>query len=470
MMLAFVIFAVTFTISLILAVIYFYPGSTKYTTIPGASPSHPKDGNLADIGAAGSLHQYLKKLHNEHGPIVSFWFGQQMFVSLGSPELWRAHMKVFDRPPELFLLFEPLITKYSIQYQNKDEGRKRRKLTDNAFGHNMLGNFYSVFHDVVDELCQKISSLPDTEHIPVCQYMMALALKGITQTSFGDYFKDDEKAFEFRKHYDLCWYDLESRMSGDEPAPDSDRQKNFLKSRDFMHDTIRTIIKQRRNNPPVEDKQVFLDILIQADIPEEQLLADALTYVIGGLHTSGNALSWCLYFLATHKDVEEKLYTEFKEVLGDEKVTPETIGKLVYTRQVLDETMRTAVLAPTAARFQEMDVQIGGHIVPKMTPVIHALGVVQEDEKYWPEPRKFDPDRFSEENSKHRDKLAFSPFGFAGKRMCPGYRFSYVELTVFLSQLIRKFKFNLVEGLVIEPVHGLVTTPSDEIWVTVEKR
>ncbi|XP_071966177.1 cytochrome P450 20A1-like [Antedon mediterranea] len=469
-MLSFVIFAVTFTIGLLIAVFYFYPGSTRSTTIPGPSPSDPKDGNLADVGAAGSLHQYLKKLHDEHGEIVSLWLGRQMYVSLASPDLWKAHMKVFDRPNDLYALFLPLITQQSVQYANKEEGRKRRKLTDHAFGHHMLENFYGVFHEVVDQLCQKISSLPKNEHIPIHQYMMALSLKGITQTSFGDYFKDDKRAFEFKKHYDLCWQDLESRMSGDLPDPKSDRQKKFDKSKEYLFETIGTLITERRNNPPPEGKHVFLDVLIEADIPEDQLLADALTYVIGGLHTSGNAIAWCLYFLATHKDVEEKVYQEMKDVLGDDKVTSETIGKLVYTRQVLDETMRTAVLAPFSARYQEMDVQIGGHLIPKMTPVIHALGVVQQDEKYWSEPKLFNPDRFSEENSKLRDKLTFSPFGFAGKRICPGYRFSYVELTVFLSQLIRKFKFNLIEGLVIEPVHGLVTCPSDEIWVTVEKR
>ena len=112
----------------------------------------------------------------------------------------------------------------------------------------------------------------------------------------------------------------------------------------------------------------------------------------------------------------------------------------------------------------------GGHEIPKNTPVIHALGVSQQDETVWPLPNKFDPDRFSPENSKKRPSLAFKPFGFAGKRICPGQKFAYGEATVCFASLLKKFKINMVEGQVINPVHGLVTHPSEEVWITIEKR
>ena len=67
-------------------------------------------------------------------------------------------------------------------------------------------------------------------------------------------------------------------------------------------------------------------------------------------------------------------------------------------------------------------------------------------------------------------KYAFEPFGFAGKRKCPGYRFAYVELTVILATLLRKIKFDLVEGQVVTSEYGLVTKPKEEIWVTVSPR
>ncbi len=83
---------------------------------------------------------------------------------------------------------------------------------------------------------------------------------------------------------------------------------------------------------------------------------------------------------------------------------------------------------------------------------------------------RFDPERFSNEEVKKRHPMAFQPFGFAGKRKCPGYRFSYAEVAVVLSVLLRRFKIHLVDGQVVEPEHALVTQPKEGIWITVTKR
>ena len=83
---------------------------------------------------------------------------------------------------------------------------------------------------------------------------------------------------------------------------------------------------------------------------------------------------------------------------------------------------------------------------------------------------RFDPDRFSKENSMHRSHYWFSVFGFAGKRVCPGQKFAYAEAAVCLVTLLRKFKVQLIEGQVVKPSHGLVTHPEEEIWVKLSKR
>ena len=83
---------------------------------------------------------------------------------------------------------------------------------------------------------------------------------------------------------------------------------------------------------------------------------------------------------------------------------------------------------------------------------------------------RFDPERFSEDNVKSRHPLAFQPFGFAGKRKCPGYRFAYYEAYVFLSAIYRNFEVELVEGQKVEMIHGLVTMPKEEIWVKVQSK
>ncbi len=203
---------------------------------------------------------------------------------------------------------------------------------------------------------------------------------------------------------------------------------------------------------------------------ESVIFGDCLTYLVAATHTDGLLLAWSLYQLAINSEIQERVYSELVDVLEQEDVSPENINSLHYMRQVLDETLRWSVLAPYATRFDYEDIILGGHSVPGGTPVVQALGVVLQDPNIWPDPTNFDPDRFSGENSKKRSPYAFQPFGFAGKRKCPGHKYSHHSVIVFLSIILRNFKMKLVEGQNVVPVYGLVTIPKEEVWMYLEKR
>lgn len=470
-MLDFVIFAITFLVVLIAMVFYLYPGSSRQTTIPGMDPSDPKDGNLIDVANAGGFHPFLKKLHDTYGPISGFWNGEQYTVSLASPELWKEHIKVFDRPASLFKPLEPLIGVNSIQFANGADGRKRRKDYDRYFSHSACKGYFKTFRELAGDITKKWASLPPNQHIPLHQYMMALAIKGILLTGFGTSFRDENMIVQLNRLYDYIWNELSENQSS-AIKKTSANEEQLEESIKKFHSVILEVIRDR-NKASSQDSEmgIFIDFLLAEGLSDEQILSDAVTYIIGGFHTTGNLLTWALYFISTHEDVQEKLYNEFSEVLGKEDpVDADNLGKLTYTRQVIDESMRCSVLAPYAARCQDLDVEIGGHIIPKGTPVVHALGVVLHDTKFWPDPSMFDPDRFSEKNQKIRPPLSFSPFGFAGQRVCPAQKFAYVEVTVYLSIICRKFKLRMVEGQVVVPRYTLVSRPDEEIWITISPR
>lgn len=174
--------------------------------------------------------------------------------------------------------------------------------------------------------------------------------------------------------------------------------------------------------------------------------------------------------MAKHQDLQDKVYEEIKTQLGNDEVDFDNIQKLRYTSQVLQETLRCAVIGPWTARVQESEGEIDGFKIPKDTPVIHALGVSFQDERYWQLPKKFNPDRFSPENSRSRPPMAFQPFGFSGKRSCVGYRFVFATATIFLVTLLKRFKIKIVNGEDVKPLYGLVTRPDKEIWVTIDTR
>ncbi|XP_013394727.1 cytochrome P450 20A1-like [Lingula anatina] len=166
------------------------------------------------------------------------------------------------------------------------------------------------------------------------------------------------------------------------------------------------------------------------------------------------------------------MYQEVKDKLNDTgKVIPDDVAQLVYIRQVMEETLRMAVLAPIAARYdEEKDVTLGGYVIPPGTPIIQALGVGYSDPSIWPNPEKFDPDRFSPEKVAERHPYSFQPFGFAGNRKCPAYRFAYAEVTTVLANILLKFQVHHVNGLGVKAMYGLVTTPEDEVWLTLTSR
>ena len=162
-------------------------------------------------------------------------------------------------------------------------------------------------------------------------------------------------------------------------------------------------------------------------------------------------------------------------------------------RQVMDETLRMSTLGPYAARYSDKDIVVDGYTVPANTPIIHALGVSLKNETQWEDVYKcvthtftvcqtptdntmssllnrFDPDHFAPGNPHARRGPEFCPFGTNSPRKCPGYLFSYFEVTIFASILLHRFTFIPVEGQHVEQVHGLVTEPKEDILLYVRAR
>ncbi|XP_078001564.1 cytochrome P450 20A1-like isoform X2 [Glandiceps talaboti] len=425
-----------------------------------------RKGNLPDIDAAGSLHQFLMKLHPKYGRIASFWYGKRHYVSFASPEAFKEHIEVFDRPLELFDFMVPIYGKDSVTITNGETVKRRRKHFDVPFGYAAVKKKYCHFHKVSDEMLAKLSALPAGEHIPFTEYMSISVLKAFSRASFGDIFDDEKKAITFLHNYDITWDILNKTI-----AADVEKNEEFNRALKEWKDLIRDVIELRRNNPPPDAERAIIDVLLEHCESEEHLLAEASTYLVDGFHTTVFMVVWVMYFMAQQPELQDRVCKEIVAVLGKEtKVDFSNQSKLVYLRQVIDESIRLATITPftTRADFGK-DVEVQGYTIPKGVGVIYALGVVHLDPKIWPEPEKFDPDRFTKEKVSKRHKMAFSPFGI-GKRMCPGYRMTYAEVSVFLADLFRSFKFQLVEGQVAIPKFGLVTQPREEIWLIATKR
>lgn len=461
-MLDFAIFAVTFVIILVGAVLYLYPSSRRASGIPGFNPTDEKDGNLQDIVNRGSLHEFLVSLHQEFGSVASFWFGGQPVVSLGSVHQLRQHINPNHSTDSFETMLKSLLGYQSGSLGGVNESVIRKKVYENAINTTLKNNF-SLVLKLVEELVGKWRSFPEDQHTPLCAHLLGLALKAVTQLALGERFRDDTEVISFRKNHDAIWSEIGKGYLDGSLEKSSSRKEHYVKALSEMESMLVSVEKERKAQ---RRQTAFVDSLLQSNLTERQIMEDCMVFTLAGSVITANLCIWALHFLSTSEEVQDKLYQELEEVLGSDPISLDKIAQLTYCQQVLNETVRTAKLTPVAARLQEVEGKVDQHVIPKETLVIYALGVVLQDSETWRTPYRFDPDRFEEESV----RKSFCLLGFSGNQTCPELRFAYTVATVLLSTLVRQLKLHKLKGQVMEVRSELVSTPKDETWITVSRR
>ncbi|XP_059172322.1 cytochrome P450 3A24-like [Physella acuta] len=199
---------------------------------------------------------------------------------------------------------------------------------------------------------------------------------------------------------------------------------------------------------------------------DRELLGQCILVVFAGFETTATTLQMCLYLLAKHPDIQEKVHQEICSVVASDSPTYEELGQLTYLEQVIKETLRLYPPIPLYRRVAAETKTYGHVTIPKNTVVIVPLEEIMKDPRNYPDPHKFDPDRFSPENSKQRDPITFVPFGY-GPRLCIGMRLAYLELKIGLVHVLRKVRVELSE--LTEPQIGGGVSLKFQGFIVVEK-
>ncbi|MBL4657972.1 MAG: cytochrome P450 [Flavobacteriales bacterium] len=248
----------------------------------------------------------------------------------------------------------------------------------------------------------------------------------------------------------------------------------FKKNKKIMDDIILAVIDERLANP--SDHMDLLAMLVNAKdedtgetMDRTQLRDEVMTIFAAGHETSANALTWTLYLLAKHPAIADKLYDELCMVLGGRTPEMEDIPKLKYTLQIIEEAMRLFPPAWIIERHALADDQVGGYRIAKGDEVMMSPYVMHRDPKYWESPDEFNPDRFSSENSKARDKYAYYPFG-GGPRFCIGSNFALLEMQLVLAILCQKYSFAVDPSLQVELDPLITLRPKGGMPLTVKLR
>lgn len=170
-------------------------------------------------------------------------------------------------------------------------------------------------------------------------------------------------------------------------------------------------------------------------ISDEDICNDLLIFMLAGHDTTATALTYALWALGHHQEIQDRVAAE-AAALGDRELTPADVPSLRYTVQVLDEALRMCPPAAGVGRLALQDMAVGGYRIEAGSLVALGIYAVHHDPEVWPNPQVFDPDRFSPENSLGRDRWHFIPFA-GGSRSCIGEHFARLETTLALATIVR---------------------------------
>jgi len=191
----------------------------------------------------------------------------------------------------------------------------------------------------------------------------------------------------------------------------------------------------------------FLDILLEASesgmsLTDEYIRAEVDTIMFEGHDTTANSMAFASYLLARYPKVQAKVRAELNEIFGgdaDRPCTPEDLSKMKYLGMVMKEALRLYPIVPCMTRITDQELVIEGKRIPPNTDLYLHTFTLHQDERWFPDAKKFDPERFTPEATAARHPYAYVPFS-AGSRNCIGQKFAQMEQRVVMSAILRKYE------------------------------
>ena len=239
--------------------------------------------------------------------------------------------------------------------------------------------------------------------------------------------------------------------------------KGFQKAKKDLDSIVYSIIKEHRKKlDKGDDKESHDDLLLtllQAQdeeagigrMTDEQLRDEVMTIFLAGHETTANALTWTYYLLSENPLIETRLQEELYSIFGNSRtpITVDDVPKLQYTEKVLTESMRLFPPAWALGRQAIDDYKVGGYSVPKGSIILMSQYVMHRDPRYFPEPDRFYPDRWTEEFRKQLPRFSYFPFG-GGIRGCIGEPFAWLEGILLIATICRQWRLKHVPSHKVE--------------------
>ncbi len=262
----------------------------------------------------------------------------------------------------------------------------------------------------------------------------------------------------------------------DTPLP---QMRRFRAAKKRLDAAVDGMVEARRSEKDLNSRADLLSMLLAArddqaggdgrELDSQQIRDQVLTLFLAGFETVANALAWTWLLLGQNPEAEAQFHAELDAVLGRRLPTFEDIPRLEYTAMVLSESMRLYPPAWAMGREVLQDISIGPYRLRGGTMVFFSQYIVQRDPKWFPEPERFCPERFTAAAKAGRPRFAYFPFG-GGGRQCIGESFAWMEAVLALATIAQRWHVRPVAGQKIELQPKITLRPKNGIQATVVPR
>ncbi len=442
----------------------------------GKTPPGPKGhwllGSLREF--RHDMLAFYMQIAREYGDVVAFRLGPKKLVLLNHPDFLEQVLVTENRnfiKHYAFRLLRPTLGN-GLVISEGDFWLRQRRLMQPAFSRQRIESFAPVIVDYTVRMLEtwRPGSTRDL-HADMMKLAMSIVTKTLLDVDTGD------RATAVGRSVDVIMHDFTDRFQSAFPPPfwlPVPRNLHLKRHVRRLDAVIHDIIRQRRADQ--KDRGDLLSTLVHArdeadntGMTDRQLRDEVMTLFLAGHETTASALSWTWYLLATHPDVESKLMAELETVLAGRLPTAADVPRLVYTEQVVQETLRLYPPAYVFGRQPLEDCTIGGYAIAKGTSILIPPYVTQRDPRFFERPDEFDPDRWNGGLVKRLPKYTYYPFG-GGPRICIGNSFAMLEAMLIVATVVPRFHFELAAEPPVVPWPSITLRTRHGIHMVVRSR
>ncbi|XP_050503176.1 cytochrome P450 4C1-like isoform X8 [Diabrotica virgifera virgifera] len=439
--------------------------------------------------------QRVIDIQTSYPQVATIWFGPRLYYLVSKPEYI-----------EKILTSRSALNKDHVYQFMSDVGeglvtvgakkwRTHRKTIIPSFNQKILEAYQDIFWNKAEQFTIVLQKEVENKKVPMLKLVSHCTMDIVCATTLGlnmniqnseevEFITALEKLMEIISVRMLhVWHQL--RFTWRLYPMSREFDKAFKIAKDFSSTLIANTKRKyesTRGNSSFEDDIAlavqgkhrdgisFLDLIYKNTKFSEQEITDEInTFLIAATDTTASGLCSIFTMLGMFQDIQQKVFEELIDILGpDRRAFPDDLPQLKYLERVVKESLRLFPPVPLIGRTLHEDIDGGDMIFPSSSSVIFGAVFIHRNPMYWPDPLKFDPDRFLPENTAKRHPCSYIPFSY-GPRNCIGAKYAMMNMKTVLSAVLRKYKifteYKSVEEIKLSTSLILRLRDGPKVWI-----